>query len=756
MAAVGIDLGSSKTCVGSVINRTVEILLNEASNRFTPSTVGFTDSLRFSGESAKCAEVANFRNTIKYLKRLLGKSVAQLQQQGEFRFINCPVIEKNGEPLFEVQYRGEKALFTAIQLMGMYLSALKHIGGDKMPHEGISNCVIAVPVYWGEVERRSLLDACAIAGINPLKLLNECSAVALEYGIYRAAEFDEANARNVVFVDVGCTATTVTVASFLRGRLEIKATAADASFGGRTLDAVLYDFCCRSFLEKYQINVEANPKARLRLLGACEKAKRILSANSVTTISVESIIGDVDASCQVSRDQLEEMILPAVGCISSLLQQAIAQSALPLDQIHVIELTGGTARVPLVRSKIADFFSGRNLCSTLNFDEAIANGCTMQCAMLSPSFRVKEFLIRDFFPHQVRCCYEATEESPADVETILFPLGCAFPSLKELTFKRSQSFEVSFVSDLNLTTVPLSKLTVDASGKLKARVRLNQHGLVVVESVVGVEESTVDETDAEGKVQQKRIVTTVDAAYASVSSLPIPELGSSEKISRLKAIESEMAAADSLIISTSKMRNSLEQFVYTASEAVSANTLGPFASPEEVSKFLAATSEAREWLEGDEGYSSTLAIYTKKLADLDANLTIFSQRKRQLEDLAKEYSALEANIRDVEHRISQPSLEHLTVEDRRVVAETIERARNAMAQAVAKQSAVKPWEKQPFSVGDLHSLKSEAMNLIGPILSKPKPVPIPEPSSNESPKSTEPMSDISSSEASPSKENKQQ
>jgi heat shock 70kDa protein 4 len=543
--------------------------------------VSFGFKQRSIGESAKTLETSNFRNTIGSLKRLIGRTVADPEvEQVEKKFTHATLVDAGGSvgaqvcfrdilaQMFpslkmtsKVTYAGEKRTFSATQLTGAYLGKLRDTAANELKSV-VSDVVIAIPGWYTDSQRRALLDAAQIANLNVLRLVNDTTAVALGYGITKSDLPEAENPRHVVFVDVGHSALSVAVVAFSKGQLTVKATAYDRHIGGRDIDYALVRHFAEEFKTKYKIDVLANPKATFRLAAGCDKVKKVLSANAEAPLNVESIMNDIDASSRLTREAYEELLAPLLDRIPAPIQQALEDSGLTVDEIDAIELVGGGTRIPAVRAKIQSVFSGKALSTTLNQDEAAARGATFICAMLSPTFRVRDFAIHDITPYAIKVKWDKQPEDPEeDTELVVFSKGNAIPSTKILTFYRKGPFELTaeyaepsvlpgginpWIARFNAKDVPQ-----DPSGDsaiVKVRTRLNQHGIVSFESAYTEEIEEREEAmavDGEEPPKKKKVV----------KKNPIPFVWSSTSLDtslleEYRQAEAEMHAADKLVMDT--------------------------------------------------------------------------------------------------------------------------------------------------------------------------------------------------------------
>ena len=495
------------------------------------------------------------------MKRLLGRTVQDVEiQQVEKRFTHVNLVDVDGSvgvqvsivgyflssPLthfwrIQVNHLGEQVTFSAAQLVGMYFGRLRDIAAKELK-TGVSDVVIAIPGWYTDLQRRALLDAATIAGLNPLRLIPDHTAVAFGYGITKADLPDPENPRHVVFVDIGHSSMSVAVVAFSKGQLTVKSTAYDTHLGGRDIDYALVRHFAEEFKTKYKIDVLSNPKATFRLYASAEKLKKILSANAEAPLSVESIMNDVDASSRLKRDQYEELIVDVLDRIPAPLQRALEESGLSIEQVDAIELIGGSTRIPAVRAKIQSVFPTKSLSTTLNQDEACARGSTFACATLSPVFRVRDFAIHDIAIYPVKVRWERSAfdgEEEEDTELVVFPRGNGIPSTKVLTFYRKAPFDIEAVyadpSSLPGTINPwVGRLTVKDVGPsptgdyttVRVKARLNLHGVLSFEGVYTEEVEEKEEMQVDGesseppkkkKVVKKNPIASV-AGYGGLDS----------------------------------------------------------------------------------------------------------------------------------------------------------------------------------------------------------------------------------------------
>jgi heat shock protein 4 len=424
----------------------------------------------------------------------------------------------------QVSYLGEPTTLSFTQLVAAYLGRLRDTASAELK-QAVSDVVIAVPGWYTDVQRRALLEAAQIAGLNPLRLINDTTAVALGYGITKADLPENPEApRHVCFIDVGHSNYSVAVVAFAKGQLTVRATAYDRHFGGRDFDYALVQHFAAEFDKKYKIDVLSSPKAVFRLTAGCERLKKVLSANAEAPINVESLMNDVDASSSLNREQFEQLTSHLITRVAAPLEEALAKAGLTVDQIDAVELVGGCTRIPAIKERISGFFPGKTLGFTLNQDEAVARGATFACASLSPVFRVREFAVQDLTPYPIKVSWEKEPGNPdEDTELVVFPATNPIPSTKILTFYRQGPFELQ-AQYADQATLPkgtnpwIGKYTVKSvqkpeSGELacvKVKARLNLHGIMNFEGAYMVEEVEKEETvttgEGEDKKEEKKMV----------------------------------------------------------------------------------------------------------------------------------------------------------------------------------------------------------------------------------------------------------
>ncbi|KAI9571624.1 HSP70-domain-containing protein [Boletus coccyginus] len=620
----------------------------------------------------------------------------------------------------------------------MYLAKLR----DTTSHElksAVSDVVIAVPGWYTDVQRRAIQDAAAIAGLNTLRVINDTTAAALSWGITKTDLPEPENPRHILFVDVGHSSMSVAVVAFSKGQLVVKSAAYDRHLGGRDIDYALLQHFTTEFKTKYKVDVLSSPKATFRLAVGCERLKKILSANSEAPLNVESLMNDIDASSKLSRDTYEELIAPVLDRIALPLQQALVESGLSIDHIDAVELIGGTTRIPVVRARIQAALGGKPLSTTLNQDEAVARGATFACAFFSPTFRVREFHVRDIAQYPIKVSWERSETDPdEDTELVVFPRGNAIPSTKVLTFYRKGPFDIeaSYAEPQSLpgrvnpwiARYSAKSVPADPSGDLscvKLKTRLNLHGIMSFESSYVEEEREEVPMEVDGNAQpadppKKKRVKKVEVPFTSFASSLDPSI-----LEKLREQEAQMHASDKLVQDTEDRKNALEEYVYDTRDKLDGR-YAPYVQSAEKSKLFTLLQEAEDWLYSEEGEDATKSAYVARLDTLKAVGDPVVTRWTEAEERPRAIAELKTSLNDYLAQATSPDdkYAHIDDKDKTAVVEKCATIQKWLDDQIAKQ-AERPKNEDPvLRVEDIVKKREEVIYFAVPILTKPKPKPL--------------------------------
>ncbi|XP_072480680.1 heat shock 70 kDa protein 4L isoform X2 [Notamacropus eugenii] len=504
MSVVGIDLGFLNCYIAVARSGGIETIANEYSDRCTPACISLGSKTRTIGNAAKSQIVTNVRNTLHGFKKLHGRSFDDPIVQTER--VKLPYeLQKmpNGSTGVKVRYLEEDRPFAIEQVTGMLLAKLKETSENALK-KPVADCVISIPSFFTDAERRSVMAAAQVAGLNCLRLMNETTAVALAYGIYKQDLPPlEEKPRNVVFIDMGHSAYQVSVCAFNKGKLKVLATTFDPYLGGRNFDDALVDYFCDEFKAKYKLNVKDNSRALLRLYQECEKLKKLMSANaSDLPLNIECFMNDLDVSSKMNRGQFEQLCVSLLARVEPPLKAVMEQANLSRDDINSIEIVGGATRIPAVKEQVTKFFL-KDISTTLNADEAVARGCALQCAILSPAFKVREFSITDVVPYSVTLRWKSSFEDGTG-ECEVFSKNHPAPFSKVITFHKKEPFELeAYYTHPHEVPYPdprIGNFTIQNvfpqsdgdSSKVKVKVRVNIHGIFSVASASVIEKQSVE------------------------------------------------------------------------------------------------------------------------------------------------------------------------------------------------------------------------------------------------------------------------
>lgn len=504
MSVVGIDLGFQNCYIAVARSGGIETVANEYSDRCTPACISLGSKARTIGNAAKSQIITNVKNTLHGFKKLHGRPfddpfIKAERAKMPYELQRLP----NGSVGVKVRYLDEERPFAIEQITGMLLVKLKETSESALK-KPVADCVISIPSFFTDAERRSVMAAAQVAGLNCLRLMNETTAVALAYGIYKQdLPAPEERPRNVVFVDLGHSAYQVSVCAFNKGKLKVLATAFDPYLGGRNFDEALVDYFCEEFRTRYKLNVKENARALLRLYQECEKLKKLMSANaSDLPMNIECFMNDVDVSSKMNRAQFEQLCASLLARVEPPLRAIMEQAKLQREDIYSIEIVGGATRIPAVKEQICKFFF-KDISTTLNADEAVARGCALQCAILSPAFKVREFSITDVVPYSITMRWQSSyEEGTGECE--VFSKNHAAPFSKVITFHKKEPFELeafyTHPHDVPYPDTRIGHFVIQNVGpqhdgdnsKVKVKVRVNIHGIFSVANASIIEKQNAD------------------------------------------------------------------------------------------------------------------------------------------------------------------------------------------------------------------------------------------------------------------------
>jgi len=801
-AVIGIDLGSDTSFVGYVGKGIVDICQNEVSRRDTPSLVGFTDRERLLGDTALAQIKSNAKNTCRNFKHLLGQKIDSPELEEERFWSTSPLVQCEDGVGYQVTYKGQQREISAVQVTAMFLTKLRDVT-EKWTQGKVADCVIGVPSYYTDVHRQAVLDAAKIAGMPVLRIMNEHTATALAYGIYRSNEFDPEKPCTVAFCNMGHSMFSVSVVQFYRGKLSVITEKSD-KVGGRDMDKCLMQEFAAQFKKKVGADPLSNKKASFKLEESVTKTKKVLSANYEANISVECLMEDEDFASNITRDAFLEMCKPMMDKVQAVLDGAKAQmtaAGISVDMIDFVEIVGGASRVPLMKEMCSKAFDDKALSTTMNADESVARGCALQAAMLSPLYKVRDFQVNDSSPAAVSIGWMG---SSADAEAVkgeddgeqmtgaegeyktatVFPANSAMNTLKLLTFYRKGPFDVKMeFADTSGMVPGTSKLlgnfkvdlppSADAK-KVKVKAKLTLHGTFCIESAQVVEDEEYEETvkekvevpappeeptpegegeKAEGeakkdekkyewvevKKMRKRTKRT-DIKILASDVAGLPEGLVQKRMDEESAMQAEMAD----IIETDEKKNDLESFILNMRDKTSeSGTYAAFISQADREKFHADLTKAEDWLY--DTYDATKVQYIDKLAELKkiGDPVIF--RFKEDEMRADWVNAVQGTITNYSAAAKNPGEQygHISPDKLASIVKECDALSAWMTDTQAKQAAMPKHEKPVLICSEMEKKNQELAKMADTILreAKPKPPEPPKEEAKEAPQEEAPKKD---------------
>eukprot|EP01114_Cavostelium_apophysatum_P008655 TRINITY_DN2129_c0_g2_i2.p1 TRINITY_DN2129_c0_g2~~TRINITY_DN2129_c0_g2_i2.p1 ORF type:complete len:821 (+),score=298.84 TRINITY_DN2129_c0_g2_i2:123-2585(+) len=771
MSVVGIDFGSHFCTIAAAQKRGIDILTNEVSSRTTPTMASFGEKERSLGEAALTQYQRNIANTVTEIKVLIGrkfyeKEVQEVIKNSPFKIVELP----NSEIGIEVMYAGEKKIFSATAVTAMILQKLKEIS-EKGLGRAVQDCVISIPGFWTDSQRRAFLDAARIAGLNPLRLLHDNTATALQHGIYKT-DLPEKDPIRVLIVDMGAVSTQVSVVEYLKGQLKVVGYAFDRTLGGRDIDEVLTNHFAKEFKDKYKIDVFTNRKALIRTRVAAEKLKKMLNTVPEAPMNIDSLMNDIDVKGVMKRSEFDELIKPMIDRLIVPIKQALEESGTTPDKLASIETSGSATRLLAVQNGISEYLK-REVSKTTNQEESVARGCALQCAILSPLFKVREFAVTDVYPFPVKLSWKdlgaAAGNENDSVE--VFARNNPLPSPKMVNFSRDKAFEVTeeysrpellpagssaVIGKFTIPSIPQK----DAKSNIKVKVKLDINGIIQVESAQlvetlpenaeTVEQSTADQkmdeakpadaateghkTDEaaktpedaaknaeskDGEPKKKKVKRTDLTIQSSTSSL------SEKELNALAEEEGKMISSDRLAVETADRKNAVESYVYNIRGKLH-ESLSQFTTENDRNVLSKLLDDTENWLYED-GADSTKSVYVKKLDELRALGEPIVRRHYEHENRYEALNAIRSAIEGFKLTATSmdPKYDHIEQEERNKVIKECEALDTWLHQQMAKQDQTPNHVDPVVTIADLQRKRADLEKFSNTILNKPKPKPKP-------------------------------
>lgn len=425
---IGIDLGTTYSCVAVWQNQHVEIIANDQGHRTTPSYVSFTDQERLIGDAAKSASSSNYKNTIFDAKRLIGQNFKDKNVQDDMKLLPYDVIDVNGKPNVKVMFKGEEKVFSPEEISAMVLVKMKEIATSFLG-EDVTDAVVTVPAYFNDSQRQATKDAGQIAGLNIIRIINEPTAAAIAYGLDKKKSGSNEEC-NILIFDCGGGTFDVSILNIDDSVFEVRATAGDTHLGGEDFDTVLVNHFIAEFQKKHKVDITSNKRAVRRLRTACETAKRTLSSATVANIEIDSLHEGIDFNTSLTRAKFEILCDGLFRKTIMPVEQVLRDAKMSKSKIDEIVLVGGSTRIPKIQELLTEFFNGKELCKSINPDECVAYGAAVQGAILSGNKdeQISDLLLLDVCPLSLGL------ETAGGIMTNLINRNTTIPAKKSQTF----------------------------------------------------------------------------------------------------------------------------------------------------------------------------------------------------------------------------------------------------------------------------------------------------------------------------------